>query len=99
MNRDTRSESACIPLAADCHDSRHDPVRLTPLYEDQNNNGIDDAFEQKQRGRLLSNSAASAERAFFAEQWKAEQREKGVPILNFKRPLPDRALTAASAAP
>ncbi len=65
-----------------------------PLYEDSNENGIDDRFELRQRGGLLATNASLPERTFFAERWKIDQREKGAPILHFKRPLPDRALVA-----
>jgi len=68
----------------------------SPLYEDDNENGIDDRFEQQQRGALLSKNASLPERSIVAGQWKAHQREKGAPILNFKRPLPDRALAPGS---
>ncbi len=110
---DARLLAHNLPLIASKKNHRHITVKAgadgawicgvvvsdeNPLYEDENNNGIDDAFEQKKRGSLLSRTATSPERTSFAEQWKAEQREKGAPILHFKRPLPDRALTAGSTA-
>jgi len=70
-----------------------------PLYEDSNENGIDDRFEQQQRGGLLAKNASLLERKFLADQWRLAQRENGAPILSFKRPLPDRALAAPSNKP
>jgi hypothetical protein len=70
-----------------------------PLYEDSNENGVDDRFELEQRGVLLPVHASAPERAFLAEQWKSRQRETPGPILVFKRPLPDRALAGQVANP
>lgn len=62
-----------------------------PLYEDANENGIDDRFEYQQRGALLP-TGAHAERGLVADHWRSVQRAAGVPILVFRRPLADRAL-------
>jgi hypothetical protein len=62
-----------------------------PLYDDANENGIDDRFEYQQRGGPLP-SGAIVERGLVADQWRSAQRGGGAPILVFRRPLPDRAL-------
>ena len=61
-----------------------------PLYEDANNNGIDDAFEKQTRGALLPVGASISERQLLAQQWKASQRLKPPPALFLTRPLPDK---------
>ncbi len=70
-----------------------------PLYEDTNSNGLDDRFEQKERGSLLARNVPEPVRAMLANRWKASQRENGTPVLYFKRPLPDRILVANSTSP
>jgi hypothetical protein len=94
-----------LPLIAEKKDSRQFTVTAgndgawicglvlsdeNPLYEDANNNGIDDAFEKQQRGGvLLSTTASISERQQLAQQWKAAQRTKAPPALFVTRPLPD----------
>lgn len=61
-----------------------------PLYQDDNFNGIDDAFEKQSRnGALLPTTASLAERQQLAQQWKAAQRTKAPPALFVQRPQPD----------
>ena len=61
-----------------------------PLYQDDNFNGIDDAFEKQTRGALLPAGASIPERQLLAKQWKASQRAKPPPALFVQRPLPDK---------
>ena len=63
-----------------------------PLYEDDNFNGIDDAFERQKRGVILPASALLYERQQLAQDWKASQRAKAPPALFVQRPMPDRPL-------
>ena len=41
-----------------------------PLYDDANNNGIDDRFEVEKRGTALPANAALTDRKLLAQQWK-----------------------------
>lgn len=62
-----------------------------PLYEDVNNNGIDDAFEKQQRGgTLLPTSASIPERQALAKQWRESQRAKPPRAFVVARPTPDK---------
>jgi len=61
-----------------------------PLYEDDNFNGIDDAFERQKRGVILPATAPLYERQQLAQDWKAVQRAKAPPALFVQRPMPDR---------
>jgi len=61
-----------------------------PLYEDDNFNGIDDAFERQKRGVILPANAPLYERQQLAQDWKAVQRAKAPPALFVQRPMPDR---------
>lgn len=62
-----------------------------PLYEDENGNGIDDAFERKHRGGLLTATATPAERAAWAKRWREEQRKQPPAPLRTPHLKPDRA--------
>lgn len=59
-----------------------------PIYEDANDNGVDDAFERaREGGRLNRRTLTADERRQLAEDWK---RESGPPLaLLVRRPLPD----------
>jgi hypothetical protein len=60
-----------------------------PLYQDDNFNGIDDAFEKQQRGVLLPAAASLSEQQLLAKQWRDAQRAKPPPALFVARPLAD----------
>ncbi|MGH7957533.1 MAG: hypothetical protein ACREH8_11050, partial [Opitutaceae bacterium] len=60
-----------------------------PLYEDDNANGIDDAFEKQKRGEVLSATASLPERKLLAQEWRDAQRTQPPPALLVKRPRPD----------
>jgi hypothetical protein len=60
-----------------------------PLYQDDNFNGIDDAFEKQQRGVLLPAAASLSEQQLLAKQWRDAQRAKPPPALFVQRTLPD----------
>lgn len=63
-----------------------------PLYEDVNNNAIDDAFERQQfGGSLLATSASKADRQLVAQQWRQAQMKKPPAALLAFRPLSDKA--------
>ncbi len=62
-----------------------------PLYEDENANGIDDAFEQQNRGALLAAKAPAAERSALARQWQQDQQRRQLKPWPVQRPLPDGA--------
>ncbi len=61
-----------------------------PLYDDANDNGIDDAFERSTRGALLAADTPGVVRSALAQQWKASQRRTTPPALFVARPHPDR---------
>ncbi len=65
-----------------------------PLYEDENANGIDDAFERQRRGFVLAANASPLERRALAEEWRTSQRALSPPPLFGRRPVPDDAPTA-----
>jgi len=60
-----------------------------PLYEDSNDNGIDDQFEQRKKGRLLVSNASISDRKQLAQEWRIDQMTSVPPALFFNRPLPD----------
>jgi hypothetical protein len=60
-----------------------------PLFVDDNDNGVDDAFEKKSRGRVLDNNSGAPERKALAAQWRAAQKVDFPAILFVTRPLPD----------
>jgi len=62
-----------------------------PLFEDENENAIDDVFEkQKQFGRLLAKNAPAALRSQLAREWINTQRVSPPPALFIKRISADR---------
>jgi hypothetical protein len=62
-----------------------------PLYEDANDNGIDDVFErQKRSGGLLLKNAAAAERSQLASEWSKAQLINPPPVLYTTHLLPDK---------
>lgn len=68
-----------------------------PLWTDENGNGIDDDFEQRQRGALLLRSAASGvERTRLAQQWQQDSQHRRLQPWPVQRPLPDGARGAAT---
>ncbi len=68
-----------------------------PLYEDANNNGIDDNFERSQRGGLLlAADVSKTDKQYLSQQWKNAQRTKSPPALLVNRPLPDDAAVSLS---
>lgn len=68
-----------------------------PLIDDANANGIEDNFERRKRGVLLSAATPAFERKALAEQWGEFVRSRPQPVWIVRRPLPDR-LTPATAA-
>lgn len=63
-----------------------------PLYEDENANGIDDAFEKgRNGGALLAAKAPPSERGPLARQWQQEQQQRQIKPWPVQRPLPDKA--------
>jgi hypothetical protein len=60
-----------------------------PLYADANGNGVDDAFEQQNKGRLLSSSDGKAARKEVIAAWRKHQRTHRPPALFVNLPLPD----------
>jgi len=66
-----------------------------PLYEDDNFNGIDDAFEKQKRGTILPALATIPERQLLAKEWKDSQRGKSPPAVYVIRPMPDRAVASS----
>lgn len=63
-----------------------------PLYEDGNSNGIDDAFERRQRGgALLPAGATRADRTSVAAQWQQDQRQRNIRPWPVRRLRPDGA--------
>jgi len=60
-----------------------------PLYEDENANGIDDAFERQSLGALLAVRAPAADRAPLARQWQQDQQRRQLIPWPVQRPLPD----------
>ncbi|WP_414660799.1 hypothetical protein [Horticoccus sp. 23ND18S-11] len=68
-----------------------------PLWEDENGNGIDDDFEQRQRGALLPRGAASGvDRTRLAQQWQQDPQHRRLQPWPVQRPLPDTARGAAA---
>ena len=67
-----------------------------PIYEDSNENAIDDRFEQRRHGVLLSRNLSGPAKQRVVDQWKNDQVEEGAPIFVFKRPLPDRVNAATA---
>lgn len=66
-----------------------------PIYEDENNNGIDDRFERTdRRGALLPANASRAERQSIAQRWRDAQHAAPPPPLLVARPFSDRVTTA-----
>ncbi|MBM2813143.1 MAG: hypothetical protein HW416_3902, partial [Chloroflexi bacterium] len=61
-----------------------------PLFEDENANGIDDAFEKQQnQGSLLATREPAATRTQLARQWQQDQTTSQVASWPVQRPLPD----------
>ena len=63
-----------------------------PLFEDENRNGIDDAFELHQSGGApLAARSTGASRAQLAKAWQEDQqaRQTQLPVWAAQRPLPD----------
>ena len=60
-----------------------------PLYQDANANGIDDAFENAKRGRLLTASDTKASRKELIQQWRDHQRTELPAALFVTLPAPD----------
>lgn len=65
-----------------------------PIFEDANNNGIDDKFEKQKRLALLDSDYTAAERTKLAQEWKAAQATNPMKPWSIRRPLPDGAPTA-----
>lgn len=65
-----------------------------PLYEDENRNGIDDAFELQQNGGAsIAGRKVGTSRSQLAKAWQEDQqaRQAQLPVWTVQRPLPDRA--------
>lgn len=61
-----------------------------PIYDDDNRNGIDDAFERQQnRGALLNPQGGGAARAQLAQAWQRDQQGRQLQSWAVQRPLPD----------
>lgn len=67
---------------------------VNPLFEDANNNGIDDAYERTVRGSLLKADASPEARRSLAADARADALTKTPEPWFFDRPRPDRALPA-----
>ncbi len=68
-----------------------------PLFDDANANGIEDSFERRKRGVLLSAFTPSFERKALVEQWGQFVRSRPQPVWVVRSPLPDRLTLAAVA--
>jgi len=66
-----------------------------PLYEDTNENGIDDRFE-RMRNHVLPVHASGGARLLLAQEWRTDQRRSAPAAMLVERLTPDGA--AASAA-
>lgn len=62
---------------------------VNPLYADENGNGVDDAFEQQKRGRLLAKVDGKADRKQLIADWRKHQRTSPPPALFVNLPQPD----------
>jgi len=63
-----------------------------PFYQDENANGIDDAFEKTRNGgAILAASTSAATRTQLARQWQQDQKARPIASLPVQRPLPDGA--------
>lgn len=60
-----------------------------PFYEDTNRNGVDDSFELKKNGQLLSRNLSVEERHRLIAEWRNDQRMNRPPALFTNRPRPD----------
>lgn len=60
-----------------------------PLYADTNGNGVDDAFEQEKKGRLLTTADPEATRQQLISDWRKQQRKTPPPALFVNLPTPD----------
>ena len=61
-----------------------------PLFEDENENGIDDRFERQRRaGTLLARNSPAVLRSALARDWMADQRATPPPALILPQPQPD----------
>lgn len=66
-----------------------------PLFEDANRNGIEDAYELEQGGKLLAAGTSTTDRGALAEKWKTDSALKVPDAWLLDRPRPDRLLPAA----
>lgn len=60
-----------------------------PLYPDANANGLDDRFEYKIKGRLLTPTDTKSDRKELIVEWRADQIAHPAPALFVNLPLPD----------
>jgi hypothetical protein len=61
----------------------------SPLYVDENANGVSDEFELKTKGRLAAKGAIVAEHRQLAREWKQSDEMRRAPAIVFNRPRPD----------
>jgi hypothetical protein len=68
-----------------------------PLFEDANDNGVDDAFERSKGGSLQGANASGEDRRALAAAARADALTKTPEAWFLDRPRPDRALPATPA--
>lgn len=60
-----------------------------PLFEDANDNGIDDDFERNKKGALLTSTLTPAQRATAAKEWRDSTRNQRQEAWLLNKPRPD----------